>query len=94
MKKSRIEPTVKIKKPRLYRRTRPKTSESRPQVTSKTAVTTRYPISDQSSTEVCPGASGSIPIPRKMSGSAISTMLLFNAAIKMPRVVFESAIHL
>ncbi len=38
---SAIEPSVKIRNPRLYMRTRPKMSPIRPKVTTRTAVTTR-----------------------------------------------------
>ncbi len=41
-----------------------------------------------------PGASGSMPIPRKMSGSAIRRIEPLIVAISIPRVVFESATHL
>ena len=41
-----------------------------------------------------PGLSGLSPIPRKMSGSAISTMDWLMVAISTPSVVFDSAIHL
>ena len=41
-----------------------------------------------------PGSSGSIPIPRKMSGSAINTIDVSIVAIRTPSVVFDSAIHL
>ena len=41
-----------------------------------------------------PGASGLSLIPRKMSGSAISRIELLIVAIRMPMVVFDSAIHL
>ncbi len=41
-----------------------------------------------------PGSSGLIPMPRKMSGSAISTIEELIVAISMPSVVFDSAIHL
>ena len=37
---SRIEPTVKTRNPRLYRRTRPNMSPMRPRLTTRTAVTT------------------------------------------------------
>ncbi len=37
---SRIEPSVKIAKPRLYIRTRPKMSPTRPRLTTSTAITT------------------------------------------------------
>ena len=35
-----------------------------------------------------------MPMPRKMSGSAISTIEELIVAISMPRVVFDSATHL
>ena len=41
-----------------------------------------------------PGVSGLIPIPRKMSGSAISMIDELIVAIRIPSVVFESATHL
>ena len=41
-----------------------------------------------------PGASGSMPMPRKMSGSAISRIDALIVAISMPSVVFDSATHL
>ena len=37
---SRIEPTVKTRNPRLYKRTRPNMSPMRPRLTTRTAVTT------------------------------------------------------
>ena len=40
------------------------------------------------------GLSGFSPMPRKMSGSAISTMDWLIVAISTPSVVFDSAIHL
>ncbi len=40
-----IEPTVKIRKPRLNSRARPYWSPRRPKVTTSTAVTSRNPIS-------------------------------------------------
>jgi hypothetical protein len=43
---------------------------------------------------VLPGLSGFSPIPRKTSGSAISTMDWLIVAISMPSVVLDSAIHL
>ena len=41
-----------------------------------------------------PGCSGSMPIPRKMFGSAISRIELLIIASSVPSVVFESATHL
>ncbi len=41
---SSTEATVKITKPRLYMRTRPNMSPSRPKPTTSTAVTTRNPM--------------------------------------------------
>ena len=40
------------------------------------------------------GLSGFSPIPRKMSGSAISTIDWLIVAISTPSVVLDSAIHL
>ena len=40
-----MENTVKMAKPRLYMRTRPNMSPSRPKLTTSTAVTSMYPIS-------------------------------------------------
>ena len=42
---SRIEPAVKIAKPRLYIRTRPNMSPTRPRLTTSTAITTMNPSS-------------------------------------------------
>ena len=41
-----------------------------------------------------PGSSGLSPMPRKMSGSAISTIDELIVAISTPSVVLDSAIHL
>ena len=41
-----------------------------------------------------PGCSGLTPMPRKMSGSAISKMEELTVAISMPTVVLDSATHL
>ncbi len=41
-----------------------------------------------------PGASGSRLMPRKMSGSEMSTMDKLMVAIRTPMVVLDSAIHL
>ena len=91
---SSTENKAKIANPRLNIRTRPNMSPSRPKLTTRTAVTTRYPMSSQSSRVVLPGCSGLTPMPRKISGSAISRMEALTVAISMPRVVLDSAIHL
>jgi len=91
---SRMENRAKIAKPMLYIRTRPYMSPRRPKVTTSTAVTTRKPIIIHSSRSVLPGCSGLMPMPRKISGSAMSTMDELIVAISTPRVVFDSAIHL
>ena len=91
---SRTENRAKIANPRLYIRTRPNMSPSRPKLTTSTAVTTRYPMISHSSRLVLPGCSGLTPIPRKMSGSAISMMEALMVAISMPSVVLDRAIHL
>ena len=41
-----------------------------------------------------PGCSGSIPMPRKMFGSAMSTIELSMVAMSIPSVEMKSAIHL
>ncbi len=41
-----------------------------------------------------PGCSGLSPMPRKMSGSAISRIDALTLAISTPSVVFDKAIHL
>ena len=48
----------------------------------------------QSSRLPLPGCSGSIPIPRKTSGSAISMIEVLIDAGKAPSVVLDSATHL
>ncbi len=45
---SRIDPAVKIAKPRLYMRTLPNMSPTRPRLTTSTAITTMKPSSIQS----------------------------------------------
>ena len=47
-----------------------------------------------SSRLVLPGSKGLIPTPRKMSGNAINRIDPLIVAIKTPRVVFDSTIHL
>ena len=41
-----------------------------------------------------PGASGSMPIPRKMSGRAISRIDPLIVAMSVPNVVLDNATHL
>ena len=48
----------------------------------------------QSSRLVLPGCSGLTPMPRKMSGSAISMIDALMVAISTPSVVLDRAIHL
>ncbi len=91
---SRIENSVKIAKPRLYIRTRPNMSPTRPRLTTSTEVTSKNPIRIQRKYEVFSGASGSISIPRKMSGRAMRRIELLIVTIRMPMVAFDSAIHL
>ena len=91
---SRIENSAKMAKPMLYMRTRPNMSPRRPKLTTSTAVTTRKPMIIHSRIVVLPGWSGLMPMPRKMSGRAISMMDELMVAISMPSVVFDKAIHL
>src|SRR5579859_4674582 len=51
-------------------------------------------MSSHSSRVVLPGWSGLTPMPRKMSGSAISMIEELIVAISTPSVVFDNAIHL
>lgn len=90
---SNTENTVKTANPALYMRTRPYMSPIRPKVTTSTAVTTKYPVINHSSRLVFPGCRGSIPIPRKMSGSAISMIDALIVAIRTPSVVLDSTTH-
>ena len=57
-------------------------------------MTTMKPMISQSRMVVLPGCSGLMPMPRKMSGRAISMMDELMVAISTPRVVLERAIHL
>ena len=91
---SRMEKPANSANPRLNIRTRPNMSPSRPKLTTSTAVTSRYPMISHNSRLVLPGCSGLTPMPRKMSGSAISMMEALMVAISMPSVVFDRAIHL
>jgi hypothetical protein len=65
-------------------------SPSRLKLTTSTAVTTRYPMISQSSRLPLPGLIGSIPIPRKTSGSAISMIEVLIDASKAPSVMLDS----
>jgi hypothetical protein len=69
-------------------------SPSRPKLATGAAVTTRYPMTSRSSRLPLPGLIGSIPIPRKTSGSAISMIEALIDASKAPSVVLDSATHL
>ena len=91
---SMMENRANSANPRLNIRTRPNMSPRRPKLTTSTAVTTRYPMISHSSRLVLPGCSGLTPMPRKMSGSAISMIEALIVAIRTPRVVFDRAIHL
>ena len=78
----------------LNMRTRPNMSPRRPKLTTSTAVTTMKPIIIHSRMVVFPGWRGLMPTPRKMSGSAISTMEELMVTISTPSVVLDRAIHL
>ncbi len=54
----------------------------------------RNPKIIQSRKKVLEGRSGSRRMPRKMSGSAMSTMEASIVAMSMPSVVMNSAVHL
>ena len=91
---SRIEKSVKTAKPRLYMRTRPYMSPTRPRLTTSTAVTSMNPMNIHRKYEVLEGASGLRSMPRKRAGSEISRIDWLIVTIKMPSVVFDRAIHL
>ena len=91
---SRMEKTVKMANPRLYIRTRPYMSPTRPKLTTSTAVTSRKPIRIHRKYEVLPGARGWRWIPRKMSGSEMRRIDWLMVTIRIPSVVLERAIHL
>ena len=66
----------------------------RPKETSRMVVATLKPSRIQSSRLVCPLASGFTWSPRKMAGREMIRIVPLMAAIKMPNVVLDSAIHL
>jgi hypothetical protein len=82
---------VKIRKPRLNSFARPYWSPRRPNVTTRTAVTSRKPINIHSRYEMFSGASGFRPRPSKIAGSEISRMDEFSVAARMPTVVTDKA---
>ena len=75
-------------------RTRPYMSPKRPSVVTSTLVTTRNPKIIHNKKKLFPVFKGSMPMPRKMSGNAISVMEPSIVAINMPSVDMKSAIHL
>ena len=91
---SRIENSVKTANPRLYIRTRPNMSPTRPRLTTSTAVTSKKPMKTHRKYDVLDGVRGLRLIPRKMSGSDISRMDWLIVTISTPSVVLERAIHL
>src|ERR1700677_3785860 len=91
---NKIEKTVNTAKPRLYIRTRPYMSPTRPRLTTSTAVTRVNPIRIHRKYEVLDEVSGLSLMPRKMSGSEINSIDELIVTIRMPNVVLERAIHL
>src|SRR5580658_426463 len=91
---NRMETTVNTAKPRLYIRTRPYMSPTRPKLTTRTAVTNRNPMKTHKKYEVLEGVNGFNRMPRKMSGREIKRMDWLIETITMPSVVFDRAIHL
>jgi hypothetical protein len=91
---SKIENNVKTAKPRLYIRTRPNMSPTRPRLTTSTAVTSKKPMKTHRKYEVLEGVKGLSEMPRKMSGSDMSKMDWLIVTIKTPSVVLDRAIHL
>lgn len=82
------EPMVKTTKPRLYIRTRPSMSATRPNVSRNTVLIRMYAMMTQT---ISIRSACSFTI---MSGSASMTMVLSIAAINAPMVVTLRAIHL
>src|SRR5580698_5134715 len=69
-------------------------SPNRPRVVTRTLVTTRKPRIIHKRKKLLPALSGSMPIPRKMLGRAISVMEASMVAMSMPRVEMKRATHL
>ena len=69
-------------------------SPTRPRLTTSTAVTSVKPMNTQRKYEVFPGTSGLSWMPRNRAGSEINKIDWLIVTIKIPSVVFDSAIHL
>src|SRR5208283_3760967 len=92
VRKSRMDPRVKMANPRLYSFTLPYISESRPQERSRVAVTRLYPISTQM--RYWNEVSGSMLMPLKIAGSEMRVMLPFTETMNISMVVMERTTHL
>ena len=69
-------------------------SPTRPRLTTSTAVTRMNPRKTHRKYEVLEGCSGLSLMPRNRAGSEISRIDWLIVTIRMPSVVFDSAIHL
>ena len=69
-------------------------SPTRPRLTTSTAVTSMNPRKIHRKYEVLDGTSGLRLMPRNSAGSEISRIDWLIVTIRMPSVVFDSAIHL
>ena len=91
---SSIEKNVNTANPKLYIRTRPNMSPTRPRLTTKTAVTSKNPMNTHRKYEVLDGVRGLREMPRKISGNDMSRIDWLIVTINTPSVVLERAIHL
>jgi hypothetical protein len=69
-------------------------SPTRPRLTTRTAVTSVKPMNTQRKYEVFDGIRGLSWMPRNRAGNEISKIDWLIVTIKIPSVVFDSAIHL
>src|ERR1700689_753856 len=69
-------------------------SPSRPTLTTSTAVTIMNPSSSHNKYFELPAANGFTPIPRKIDGNPINTMVISIVAISVANDVFDNTTHL
>jgi hypothetical protein len=91
---SSSENSVKTAKPRLYIRTRPYMSPSRPKLTTSTAVTTGSRGSSTAGSWCCRARAGRCPMPRKMSGQRDQQDRRVDRRQQHADVVFDRTTHL
>ena len=69
-------------------------SPRRPNVVTKTLVTTKKPRIIHNKKKLLPASRGLMSMPRKMSGRAISVMVPSMVAMSIPKVEMNKATHL